>query len=80
MMYKALISFTGLVSMAKGDVREISDISLANDLLKAGYIEEVSADKAEPEEKPKAKAETKKTTTKVTEKKTKSPKGKENAK
>lgn len=41
MMYKALISFTGLVSMTKGDVREISDISLANDLLKAGYIEEV---------------------------------------
>lgn len=41
MMYKALISFTGLISMAKGDVREISDISLANDLLKAGYVEQV---------------------------------------
>ena len=56
MMYKALISFTGLVSMAQGDVREISDVSLANDLLKAGYIEEAKEDK--PEEKPKA--ETKK--------------------
>jgi len=41
MMYKALISFTGIVAMAKGDVREISDTSLANDLLKAGYVEQV---------------------------------------
>ncbi len=81
MMYKALISFTGLVSMAQGDIREISDISLANDLLKAGYIEEAKAEKPEkqPEAKPKAKAETKKATEKVTEKKTKSPKRKENA-
>lgn len=39
MMYKALVSFTGLMSMSEGDVREISDISLANDLLNAGYIE-----------------------------------------
>lgn len=59
MMYQALISFTGLVSMTKGDVREISDISLANDLLKAGYIEE--AGKVAPQE--------------VTEKKPKSPRG-----
>jgi hypothetical protein len=59
MMYKALISFTGLVSMAKGDVREISDISLANDLLKAGYIEE--AGETPPQ--------------KVTEKKPRSPRG-----
>lgn len=68
MMYKALISFTGLVSMAKGDVREISDISLASDLLKAGYIEEA---KAQPEEKPKAepKKATKKETTKKSPKK-----------
>ena len=80
MMYKALISFTGLVSMAQGDVREISDISLANDLLKAGYIEEANGDAKKPEEKPKAKAEPKKATEKVTEKKTKSPKGKESAK
>ena len=55
MMYKALISFTGLVSMAQGDVREISDTSLANDLLKAGYIKEAKEDKPkdEPEAKPK---------------------------
>lgn len=71
MMYKALISFTGLVSMAKGDVREISDVSLANDLLKAGYIEEAKEDK--PEEKPKA--ETKKAPKKETEKKSPKKKG-----
>ena len=64
MMYKALISFTGLISMTKGDVREISDISLASDLLKAGYIEEAK------ETSPK----------KVTEKKTKSPSRKGNKK
>ena len=44
MKYRALVSFTGLVSMAKGQVREISDFSLAHDLLKAKYIEEVKAD------------------------------------
>ena len=45
MQYKALVSFTGLVAMAKGEVREISDLSLAKDLLKAGYIEEVKEKK-----------------------------------
>ena len=44
MKYRALVSFTGLVSMAQGQVREISDLSLAHDLLKANYIEEVKAD------------------------------------
>ena len=43
MKYRALVSFTGLVSMAKGDVRDISDTSIAGDLLKAGYIEEANA-------------------------------------
>lgn len=61
MMYKALISFTGLVSMAKGDVREISDISLANDLIKARYIEEAKKDAPQK---------------KVTEKKPRSPRSK----
>ena len=41
MVYKALVSFTGLVSMTKGESREISDSSIACDLLKAKYIEEV---------------------------------------
>lgn len=39
MRYKALVSFSCVsLSMAVGDVREISDSSIANDLLKAGYV------------------------------------------
>lgn len=44
-MYKALISFSGQISMTEGEVREISDQSLVMDLLKAGYIEEVKSEK-----------------------------------
>lgn len=40
-MYKALKSFAGKVSMYKGQVKEITDEEIVNDLLKAGYIEEV---------------------------------------
>lgn len=55
MKYRALVSFTGLVSMAKGQVREISDLSLAHDLLKVKYIEEVKADVPKEETAPKPK-------------------------
>lgn len=41
MKYKALVSFVGKISMAKGSVREISDKELISDLLNAKYIEEV---------------------------------------
>lgn len=44
-MYKALVSFSGIISMAKGEVRDIPDRSVAEDLLKAGYIEETEAPK-----------------------------------
>ena len=44
-MYKALKSFSGLVTMAMGDVKDISDKAIAEDLLKAGYIEEVKTEK-----------------------------------
>jgi hypothetical protein len=40
-MYKALVSFSGLVSMSKGQVKEIKDKEVIEDLLRAGYIEEV---------------------------------------
>lgn len=40
-MYKALISFTGVVSMDKDEVGAIPDPSIAKDLLKAGYIEAI---------------------------------------
>lgn len=63
--YMALVSFCGAVSMAKDEVREIPDLSIAKDLISAGYIKEVK--KAEPKKTVKAtpeKAEPKKTTTK----------------
>ena len=39
MLYKAIVSFSGKISMTGGQVGEISDESLANDLLNAGYSE-----------------------------------------
>jgi hypothetical protein len=50
-MYKALVSFSGLVSMAKGQVGEIKDKEIIKDLLNAGYIEEVKPTKTKKEEK-----------------------------
>ena len=48
-MYKAKVSFSGIISMSVGDVGEIADASIAKDLLKAGYIEEIKpAEKAKP--------------------------------
>ena len=48
MEYKALKSFVGLVSMKRGEVKEISDDYIIKDLTRAGYIEPVKA-KSEPE-------------------------------
>ena len=45
MQYQAIVSFSGNISMAKGSVREISDKSLSDDLLRAGYIIPFEADK-----------------------------------
>lgn len=39
MNIKALKTFSGAVSMYKGEVREISDKYILDDLTKAGYIE-----------------------------------------
>ena len=47
MAYRALRSFSGLVTMVKGEVREIADEEIVKDLLRAGYIVDLS-------EKPKA--------------------------
>lgn len=38
-MYRAKVSFSGLISMSVGDEAEIADASIAKDLLRAGYIE-----------------------------------------
>ena len=50
-MYRALVSFGGLVSMAKGEVRDISDKEVVKDLLSAKYIEEVKTEKASAKKK-----------------------------
>ena len=44
-MYRAVIGFSGLINMKKGEVKEIKDKALVKDLLKAGYIEEVKPEK-----------------------------------
>ncbi len=43
MAYRALKTFTGRVSMVKNEVREIEDPEVVKDLVRAGYIEDLSA-------------------------------------
>ena len=38
MKYKALNSFSGAISMAKDEIRELTDQSLIKDLTRAGHI------------------------------------------
>lgn len=46
-MYKATKSFSGIISMKKGDEREIKDAEVAKDLIRAGYVIEL-ADESKP--------------------------------
>ena len=46
-MYKATRSFSGIVSMKKGDVKEINNEEVAKDLIRAGYVIEL-ADESKP--------------------------------
>ena len=46
-MYRALIGFAGLITMKKGEVKEIKDKKIVKDLLNAGYIEEIKPTKSE---------------------------------
>jgi hypothetical protein len=41
MLVRAKVSFAGTFSMHKGEVKECNDKVVLQDLLKAGYIEEV---------------------------------------
>ena len=45
MKYRALKGFSGLISMKKGEVKEIKDKHIVDDLLKAGYIEAIEKPK-----------------------------------
>ena len=61
-MYRALISFSGLVNAVAGQVLDIPESWIAKDLLAVGYIEEISSSPEESKEdapKPKTKRKTK---------------------
>lgn len=45
MRYRALVSFSGLITMQKGEVKAIEDKALVADLLHAGYIEPIEKEK-----------------------------------
>lgn len=45
MKVKALKSFSGIISMSVGEIGDISLQEVIKDLLQAGYIEEVKANK-----------------------------------
>ena len=53
-MYRALISFSGLVSAVAGQELDIPQRWIAQDLLDAGYIEEISPVQETPKATPKA--------------------------
>ena len=38
MKVRATISFSGLISMYAGEVREVEDSYILNDLMRAGYV------------------------------------------
>lgn len=76
-MYEAIKSFGGAVSMSVGDVRDISDVNIAKDLLRAGYIREIKPavkgnkvePKAEAKDEPKAEPKAEKKPTRAKAKK-----------
>lgn len=41
MEYKAKVNFSGVISMYVGEVKDIADVNIAKDLIRAGYIEEI---------------------------------------
>lgn len=45
MLYKAKVSFSGLITMYKGETKELTNEEIIKDLLKAKYIEEVKETK-----------------------------------
>lgn len=55
MLYKATVSFSGVQNMVCGEVRELTEPSVINDLLKAGYIIPMEIEKVEKPAKPKRK-------------------------
>ena len=46
MKYEAIEGFSGIISMSKGEVREIPNEDLAKELMKAGFITKYKSDNA----------------------------------
>ncbi|MCJ8008114.1 hypothetical protein ACFFF5_17825 [Lederbergia wuyishanensis] len=53
MKVKALVSFAGAVTMAPGEVRDIKEKVIYEDLLSAGYVEKVETKKKVTEDESK---------------------------
>ena len=49
MKVKAKVSFAGVFSMISGEIKECSDKAILQDLLRAGYVEEVKVNKKKVE-------------------------------
>lgn len=49
MKVKATKSFSGLVNMAKGSIRDLPEGPILSDLLSCGYVECIEQDKPRPE-------------------------------
>lgn len=47
MKYKAIVGFSGVISMSKGEVMDIKDKTIISDLTNAGYIEPIEKPKKE---------------------------------
>lgn len=60
MQVKALKTFVGVVSMNKGDVKDISNIEVLQTLLQAKFVEEVGKVNVEDDEKEKNRTRKKK--------------------
>lgn len=54
MLVKALVSFSGVISMGLGEERDIKDKAIVKDLLACGYVEQV--EKEQPVKKTAKKA------------------------
>ena len=65
MKIEALVSFCGILSMSKGEIRDYSVKSVVSDLMEAGYIREISEKTAE---KTKSDLQKERTTRKIVKK------------
>lgn len=50
-MYKAIRSFSGIITMRKGMEKEINDDAVAQDLMRAGFVVALNSSKPEKAEK-----------------------------